>query len=62
METEWLIDMSNDIYRYLDDIVIIDYPEFEKYSPDIYPAELHLNKAKLLAMMFIPAFTTNAMT
>ena len=22
-----------------------DNPEFEKYIPDIYPAELHLNKA-----------------
>ena len=31
--------------RYLDDIFTIDNPEFEKYIPDIYPAELQLNKA-----------------
>ena len=36
-----LIDMS----RYLDDIFTIDNPEFEKYIPGIYPAELQLNKA-----------------
>ena len=41
-----LIDMFNDTSRYLDDIFTIDNPEFEKYIPDIYPAELQLNKAK----------------
>ena len=40
-----LIDMFNDTSRYLDDIFTIDKPEFEKYIPDIYPAELKLNKA-----------------
>ena len=40
-----LIDMFNDASRYLDDIFTIDNPEFEKYIPDIYPAELQLNKA-----------------
>ena len=40
-----LIDMINDIPRYLDDIFTIDNPEFDKHIPDIYPAELHLNKA-----------------
>ena len=34
-----LMDMFNDTSRYLDN------PEFEKYIPDIYPAELQLNKA-----------------
>ena len=29
----------------LDDIFTIDNPEFEKYIPDIYPAELQFNKA-----------------
>ena len=42
-----LIDMFNDTSRYLDDIFTIDNPEFEKHIPDIYPAELQLNKAKL---------------
>ena len=41
-----LIDMFNDNSRYLDDIFTIDNPEFEKYIPHIYPAELQLNKAK----------------
>ena len=64
-----LIDMFNDTTRYLDDIFTIDYPEFEKNIPDIYPAELQLIKAntsdketsfldlniKLLAVTFIPA-------
>ena len=40
-----LIDMFNDTSRYLDDIFTIDNPEFERYIPDIYPAELQLNKA-----------------
>ena len=40
-----LIDMFNDTSRYLDDIFTIDNPEFEKYIPDIYPAELQFNKA-----------------
>ena len=40
-----LIDMFNDTSRYLDDIFIIDNPEFDKYIPDIYPAELQLDKA-----------------
>ena len=38
-------DMYNNVSRYLDDILTIDYPEFEKHIPDIYPMELHLNKA-----------------
>ena len=37
--------MFKDTSRYLDDIFTIDNPEFEKYIPDIYPAELQLNKA-----------------
>ena len=40
-----LIDMFNDTSRYLDDILPIDKPEFEKHIPDIYPTELQLNKA-----------------
>ena len=42
-----LIDMFNDTSRYLDDIFTIDNPEFEKYIPDIYPAEHQLNKQTL---------------
>ena len=72
-----LIYMFNYTSRYLDDIFTINKPEFEKYIPDIYPTEFQLNKAnisdketssltfkykKLLAVTFIPAFTTNAMT
>ena len=37
--------MFNDTSRYLDDIFIIDNPEFENHIPDIYPTELQLNKA-----------------
>ena len=40
-----LIDMFNDTSRYLHDTFTIDNPEFENYIPDIYPAELLLNKA-----------------
>ena len=39
------IDMFNDISRYLDGILIIDNPDCEKRIPNIYPAELQLNKA-----------------
>ena len=41
----YLIDLFNDTSRYLDDIFTIHNHEFEKYIPDIYPAELHLNKS-----------------
>ena len=40
-----LIDNFNDTSRYLDDIFIIDNPEFAEHIPDIYPRELQLNKA-----------------
>ena len=39
-----LIYMFNDTSRYLDDIFTIDNAEFEKHIPDIYLAELQLNK------------------
>ena len=70
-----LIDMFNDTSRYLDDIFTINNPEFEKHIPDIYRTERQLNKANTsdketsflnlnikVAVMFIPSFTTNAMT
>ena len=40
-----LKDIFNDTSRYLDDLFTIDNPEFEKRIPNIYPAELQLNKA-----------------
>ena len=42
-----LIDMFNDTSRYHDGIFIIDNPEFHKYIPDIYPADLQLIKQTL---------------
>ena len=71
-----LIDTFNDTSRYRDDMFTIDNPEFEKHIPDVYPAELQLNKAntsdketsfldlniKVMVVTFIPVFTTNAMT
>ena len=43
-----LIDMFYDTFLNLDDIFTIDNPEFEKYIPNIYQAELQLNKANTL--------------
>ena len=40
-----LIDKFNYTSRCLDDIFIIDYPEFAEHIPDIYQRELQLNKA-----------------
>ena len=40
-----LKDMFNDTSRYIADIFTIDNHELEKYIPDIYSAELHLNNA-----------------
>ena len=40
-----LIDMFNDTYRYLDDIITIDNSDYQKHISDIYPAELQLNRA-----------------
>ena len=40
-----LKDMFDYTSRYLDDIFNVDNPEFDKYIPDIYPAELQLDKA-----------------
>ena len=39
-----LVDMFSDTSRYLHDIFTIDNPEFEKYIPDIYPAEQQTKK------------------
>ena len=39
------IDMSDETYRYLDDIFIIVNTEFEKHIIDVYLPELHLDKA-----------------
>ena len=38
-----VIDMLNATSRYLDDIITIDNPEFEKHIPDIYQTEPQLN-------------------
>lgn len=40
-----LIDCFNRTSRYLDDILNINNPDFEKYIPEIYPNELTLTKA-----------------
>ena len=39
-----LLDILNDTSRYTVDIFTIDYPDFEKHVPDIYPTELQLYK------------------
>ena len=38
-KSKWfdLIDKFNDTSRYLNDILIIDNPEFAEHIPDIYP-------------------------
>ena len=42
----YLVEMFNDTTRYLDDILTIKNPEFEKkHISNIYPTELRLNKA-----------------
>ena len=41
-----LIDKFNDVSRYIDDMFIIDNPDFAEHIPDIYPRELRLNKGK----------------
>ena len=40
-----LINKFNDSFWYLEDILTIDNPEVDEHIPDIYPRELHLNKA-----------------
>ena len=71
-----LLDTFNDTSRYLDDIFTTDNLDFEKHILHIDSTGLQLNKAntldketsflvlniKVLAEMFIAAFTTNAMT
>ena len=46
IQTSW--PYRHDTSRYFDDIFTIINPEFEKYIPDIYLAELQLNKANTL--------------
>ena len=41
-------DMFNDTSRNFDDIYSIDNHEFQKYIPDIYPAEIQLNIYKAI--------------
>ena len=40
-----IIEAFNSTSRYLDDLFNIDNPYFEQMEGQIYPAELHLNKA-----------------
>ena len=40
-----LIDVFNNTYRYLDDILALNNPEFSNVMNEIYPKELQLNKA-----------------
>ena len=40
-----LVDSFNNTYRYLDDILALNNPEFSKFTDEIYPAELTLNKS-----------------
>ena len=40
-----LVDSFNNTYRYLYDILTINNPEFSKFTDEIYPAELTLNKS-----------------
>ena len=40
-----LIDKFKNTYRYLDDIFALNNPDFFKYTAEIYPKELTLNKA-----------------
>ena len=42
---EHLIDVFNNTYRYLDDILALNNPEFSNVMNEIYPKELQLNKA-----------------
>ena len=41
------IDMFNDISLYLDDIITIGNPEFEKHISDIDTTELQLKQSKI---------------
>ena len=56
--------MFNDIFRYLDDIFTIDNPEFEYLSKGtlVEQSKTLQTKKPLLVVVFIPAFTTNAIT
>ena len=40
-----IIEALNSTSRYLDELLNIDYPYFEQMVGQIYPTELHLNKA-----------------
>ena len=40
-----IIEAFNSTFRYLDDLLNIDNPYFEQMVGQIYPIELHLNKA-----------------
>lgn len=42
-----LIDIFNNTCRYLDDIFSINNPEFSKYTNEIYPSQLTLNKSNI---------------
>ena len=39
------MDSFNNTYRNLDDILALNNPEFSKFTDEIYPAELTLNKS-----------------
>ena len=53
-----IIDAFNTISRYLDDILNIYNIYFDNMVSQIYPAELQLNKVKLISMILKPCFWT----
>ena len=42
-----LVDMFNDTCRYLDDVLALNNPEFQKFANEIYFKELTLNKSNI---------------
>ena len=63
-----VIEAFNSTFRYLDDLLNIDKPYFEGMVNQIYPPELHLNKASIsdteapFLDLHLLKFMINAMT
>ena len=46
-----LLDLFNHTFRYLDDVLALNNPEFSKFADEIYLKELTLTMSKILMLL-----------
>ena len=53
---KWLASQFNFTYRYIDDVLSINNPDFENYLGHMYPPELERSKTRRRATLLLPTW------